>query len=479
MTTEPLKLPWDPDAEQAVLGGALIGADDLADVAGWLAPADFHAAEHAAIWRAICGLVERRAPCDRTTVAGALRDAAALDAGGITLSVLNHLAGAVPETPGIAGQAEVVRDLARRRAVLAFGRAAMRAALEGIGPAGEIIDRVQQEALALAGPQAGGPAPLSDALPGIWTRLAAQHEAGANAPTGAIPTGLCDLDEFLDGGLRGGELVLLGGRPSMGKTALAVRFLRGALAGGGSALFFSQEQPRDQIALRAWSVESNVPLRLLRRPGLMGPADWEQIAPGADRMSRGWPARLWLDDTPGRSPGDVAQTARRLKARVPNLVLVVVDYLQLMRLGSGRSENREREVSAGSYALKTLARELNVPLLVLSQLNRSLEQRSDKRPRLSDLRDSGSLEQDADVVLFVYRDEVYNPGIAATAGTAEVQIAKQRNGPLGMAKLLFRGAFTDFESLADPDRLPPEPEQRPAAPIVRRDPQRDWMADRD
>lgn len=473
MTESALKLPWDADAEQAVLAGALIGADDLADVAGWLASADFHAEQHGAIWSAVRGLVETRRPVDQTTVRGALRDAQDLDPQGVIAAILARLAQALPETAGIAGQAAVVRDLARRRAVLAFAREAMREAAGGTGPVAALVDRVQTAALALSADARGigEPRPLADAVPGVMAELEA---AWAGKSPAALSTGWPGLDRKLAGGLRGGELVVVAGRPGMGKTTVAMGLASACARAERDALLFSQEQPVGQLTLRAIAGDAPMDLQTLRgrRDSDVDEREWAKVGRGIERV-RQWGRRLWVDDSARLSANAVRTATRRIKVRAPALACVLIDYLQIMDIPQD-AETRDRAIGETTAALKGLARELNVPVVLLSQLNRGLEKRKDKHPQLADLRDSGNIEQDADIVLMLYRDELYDEN-SSDKGIAEIVIAKQRNGPTGTVRLAWRGAFSRLDTLADSERYGQEPAAGPAPPARRPKPkQRDF-----
>jgi len=260
-------------------------------------------------------------------------------------------------------------------------------------------------------------------------------------PVTGVPTGWSDFDEKTSG-LQKGDLIIVAGRPSMGKTSFAMNIAENAaIQAGLSTAVFSMEMPGEQLAMRLLSSLGRIDQHKMRT-GKLEDEDWPRLTSAVGILSE---APLFIDDSPALSPNDLRARARRLSREHGELGLIVIDYLQLMQV-TGTSENRTNEISEISRSLKALAKEMNVPVIALSQLNRSLEQRTDKRPVMSDLRESGAIEQDADVIAFIYRDEVYNED-SPDKGTAEILIRKQRNGPIGVTRLHFRGQYTRFENL--------------------------------
>ena len=309
----------------------------------------------------------------------------------------------------------------------------------------ELLDEAEQEVFNIAdhGARESGAISIQDLLAKAVDRIDLLFKT-KNAITG-ISTGYTDLDRKTSG-LQASDLVIIAGRPSMGKTALAMNMVEhAALKSGLPVLVFSMEMPGEALAMRMIASLSRINQQSLRT-GQLNDDDWARIPSSVAMLSE---AKLFIDDTPALSPSEVRARARRVAREHGQLGLIVVDYLQLMQV-PGHTENRVNEVSQISRSLKALAKELNVPVVALSQLSRSLEQRSDRRPIMSDLRESGAIEQDADLIMFIYRDEVYHPD-SAEKGTAEIIIGKQRNGPIGMVRLTFLGEYTKFEDFT-PER---------------------------
>jgi replicative DNA helicase len=439
--------PFSLEAEQAVLGGLMLNNDAFDEVADRIDSGDFYRPENAIVYRAIHRLRNRSEPIDAVTVSQELRAHDELDAAG-GLRYLMELTDNTPVAQNTTAYARIVRDRSLQRRIVA---AAQRIADFAYEPGGHGIDEVLSSAEAeifnIEASRAGNDGFL--AVEELLTRTVNRLErlmASKSAVTG-LPTGFVDLDR-LTAGLQPGELVIVAGRPSMGKTAFALNIVEHALMapGDGATLVFSLEMPGEQLMMRLLSSLSRIDQTRMRT-GNLEDHDWDRVVSSVAIMQG---TRLFIDETPSISPAAIRARARRvaMQAKQP-LKLIVVDYLQLMR-GDERFDNRVVEISEISRSLKSIAREMKCPLIALSQLNRAVESRPNKRPVMSDLRESGAIEQDADVIVFLYRDEVYNEN-SADKGAAEIIIGKQRNGPLGTVKLAFRSQLTKFENLA-PDR---------------------------
>lgn len=436
----PRQPPHSEDAEQSLLGGIMLDErawDQIADV---VASNDFYRPDHRLIFGAMGDLIERNQPLDAITVGDHLQRQDKLDdAGG--RAYLARLVGNTPGAANIRSYASIVREHAMLRQLIEVGGDIAASAFESEGrQVAELVDQAEQRVFEIAerGERRGsGFVALKEVVQPSIDRL----DALSNSEDGitGVATGFEDLDSRT-AGLQPGDLVVIAGRPSMGKTTLALNIAENAAIGHNLPIgIFSMEMPKEQVTLRMIGSIGRVDQSHLRS-GRLTEDDWTRINSAVSIMSN---APIFVDDAPGLTPTEVRARARRLK-REHGLGLVVVDYLQLMQV-SGSTENRATEISEISRSLKGLARELNVPVVALSQLNRSVEQRNDKRPVMSDLRESGAIEQDADVILFIYREEVYDSE-TPKKGVAEIIIGKQRNGPIGMFLLTFKGEFTRFES---------------------------------
>ncbi len=440
---ESLRLPpHSVEAEQAVLGGLLSNSawDRIGDL---IAESDFYRADHRVVWRAITRLVEENKPADVLTVSEALKVTGELnDVGG--LAYLHQLASGTPSAANIRRYAEIVRERAIMRKLAEVGTAIADSAYTPQGrEARQLLDEAETKILEIG--EKGGRSSesfqsMSKVLAEVMSRLDELHRNPASV-TGKA-TGFVDLDEMTTG-FQDGDLIIVAGRPSMGKTALALNFAEHiALELKLPVLVFSMEMGGTQLATRLLGSVGKVDAQRLRT-GRLDPGDWDRLGTALGRLNE---APLLIDETAALNPLELRARARRKKREYGGLGLIVVDYLQLMQ-GSDASntENRATEISEISRGLKAMAKELGCPVVALSQLNRSLEQRPNKRPVMSDLRESGAIEQDADVILFVYRDEVYNED-SPDKGIAEIIIGKQRNGPIGTVKLTFLGKHTRFEN---------------------------------
>ncbi len=440
---EPRLPPQALEAEQSVLGGLLLESSRWDDISELIRAEDFYVRSHKEIFRAISALRGQDEAVDVVTATEWLERSGQLAAAG-GLEYLGELANNTPGTANILAYAGIVRERSvLRRLISAANEISEKAYNPGGDAVAEILDYAEQQVFQIAETnrwERTGFAPIQTLLTNAIDRIEELYESGTNL-TG-VGTGFSDLDN-LTSGLQPADLVVIAGRPSMGKTSLAMNIVENAVLGGKLPVaVFSMEMPGSQLAMRLLASLGRINAHKVRT-GKLDADDWPRLTSAVGLLSE---APLYIDDSPALSPLELRSRARRLAREHNGLGMIVVDYLQLMQ-SSEDSENRANEVSAITRALKFLAKELNVPVVVLSQLNRSLEQRPNKRPVMSDLRESGAIEQDADVILFIYRDEVYNQD-SQDQGTAEIIIAKQRNGPTGTVRLTFLGEYTRFESFA-------------------------------
>ena len=435
--------PHSIDAEQAVLGGLMLAPDALDKVADRLTEGDFYRKDHRLIWRAITELGNKGMPCDAITLGDWFEaNGLAEMVGGA--SYLIELANATPSAANIGAYADIVREKSVLRQLIDAGVSITE---DGYRPEGqgvqEVLEKAEQRVFKIAESGARGRKDLVSVRDALKDAFRLLHERYENkGQLTGISTGFSDLDE-LTSGLQPSDLIIVAARPSMGKTAFAVNIAESAaLRGKKAVVIFSMEMSASQLAFRLISSVGRIHQQHLRN-GDLSEEDWPRVTNAISLLSE---AKIFIDDTPGLSPVELRARARRLHREHGGLGLIVIDYLQLMQV-PGNKENRATEISEISRSLKGLAKELNVPVIALSQLNRSLEQRADKRPMMSDLRESGAIEQDADVIMFIYRDEYYNKE-SADKGLAEIIIGKQRNGPTDMVKLTFLGHYTKFENYA-------------------------------
>lgn len=434
--------PQSVDAEQSVLGGMMLAPDTVDLMRDLLKPSDFYRRDHQLIFQSILELDRKGKPCDAVTL-GEWFDAQGLSeqiAGG---AYLVELASTTPSAANIKAYAEIVRDKAILRAMIEAGTETVN---DGFDPKG--VDT--PELLALAERRlsdiANGHSQLKDhsvslrrSLSEAFSVIQDRYQAGGQV-TG-LATGYSDLDD-LTTGLQPTDLIILAARPSQGKTTLALNIAEHAAVKKNTAVMvFSMEMSNSQLSIKMLSSHGRINVQRLRTGQLLD-EDWGKLSESIKVLRD---AKVFIDDSPGLSPDELRARAKR-KKREENIGLIVVDYLQLMQVPSTK-ENRATEISEISRSLKAIAKELNVPVIALSQLNRAVEARADKRPMMSDLRESGSIEQDADVIMFIYRDEYYNKD-SPDKGTAELIIAKQRNGPTGMVRLKFFGEHSRFDALA-------------------------------
>lgn len=431
--------PQSVEAEQSVLGGLLIDNSRWDQVADRLRAGDFYRREHQLIFDAITRLADDSQPADVVTVAEQLEKMGELqNAGG--MEYLGSLANNTPNSANIGAYANIVRDRSLMRSLITVSTDIANTAYFPEGrKAVDILDKAEQRILEISDSNArsGGFVAIKGLLKSTVDRIDELYRA--DNPITGVPTGFTDLDDMTSG-LQPADLVIVAGRPSMGKTSLAMNLAENAAVGKKVPVaIFSMEMPGEQLAMRMMSSLGRINAHRVRT-GQLGDDDWPRLTSAVSMLAE---TPIYIDDSPGLTPMEVRARARRLH-REHGLGLVVVDYLQLMQTGES-GENRAAEISLITRSLKGLAKELNVPVIALSQLNRSLEQRPNKRPVMSDLRESGAIEQDADVIVFIYRDEVYNED-SPDKGTAEIIIGKQRNGPTGTVRLTFLGEYTRFEN---------------------------------
>lgn len=449
-----LKLPpHSIEAEQSVIGGLLLENEALDKIADILSAQDFYQHDHKTIFQHISKLIEHNRPADIVTVAESLESTAELSSiGGI--AYLGALAHNTPTAANIRRYAEIVRERAVMRKLVVVGSDIADSAYNPNGrDAQQLLDEAEAKIFQIAeGGQRSsqGFQDIKELLPQVAERIDMLFSRDNQSDVTGIPTGFSDLDSMTSG-FQGGDLIIVAGRPSMGKTAFSLNIAENvALDTGLPVAVFSMEMASTQLAMRMIGSVGRLDQHRMRT-GRLEDEDWEKLTTALGRLNE---APIFIDEGAGLSSFDVRARARRLHRQTGKLGLIVVDYLQLMAAPAGKQgENRATEISEISRSLKALAKELDVPVVALSQLNRSVEQRPDKRPVMSDLRESGAIEQDADLILFIYRDEVYNPD-SADKGTAEIIIGKQRNGPIGRVRLTFIGENTRFENFANAGYMP-------------------------
>lgn len=432
--------PHSVEAEQAVLGGLMVDNTEWDNIAGVLIAEDFYRAEHQLIYQVMMTQSEANSPIDVVTLAESLNSLHELNnAGG--LDYLSELSGNARGTANIHAYAEIIRERAiLRRLISVANNIADSGYNTGGKKAEEIVDEAEQKVFNISDerPQDSGPVFVNPILAKAVERI--DELAGTEGDLTGLPSGYTDLDHMTSGWQKS-DLVIVAGRPSMGKTAFAMNLVENAILDQDQpVLVFSLEMPAESLIFRMLSSIGRLDQGKLRT-GQLTDDDW----PGFNNAVKKLKDRpLYIDDSAGVSPMEMRSRARRIKREHGALGMIVVDYLQLMQI-KGSTEGRVNEISEISRSLKLLAREFECPVIALSQLNRGLEQRPNKRPVMSDLRESGAIEQDADVIAFIYRDEVYNED-TPDKGVAEVIIGKQRNGPIGTVRLSFLGQFTRFEN---------------------------------
>ncbi|MEJ1296904.1 MAG: replicative DNA helicase [Candidatus Sedimenticola sp. (ex Thyasira tokunagai)] len=441
-STDSLRMPpHNIQAEQSVLGGLMLDNSTWDQIADRVVEIDFYRREHQLIFRTIELLADRSKPFDVVTLSESLERHGQLDeAGGMIY--LGTLAQDTPSAANIRAYADIVREHSVMRQLIKVGT---EVADSGFAPEGresaELLDEAERKVFEIAEKGAksrGGFESIKSLLTKAVDKIETLFEQ--DEPITGLSTGFSDFDDRTSG-LHPADLVIVAGRPSMGKTTFAMNIAENvAINSKLPVAVFSMEMPGEALAMRMMSSLGRINQSRVRN-GKLEDDEWPRLTSAVSLLAE---AKLYIDDTPAMSPLEVRARARRLMREHGELGLIMIDYLQLMQV-PGMSENRTNEISAISRSLKALAKELNVPVIALSQLNRSLESRTNKRPIMSDLRESGAIEQDADLVVFIYRDEVYNED-SPDKGRAEIIISKQRNGPIGTFNLTFLGEFTKFEN---------------------------------
>lgn len=432
--------PHSIEAEQSVLGGLMLDNRAWDMIADRVREIDFYRHDHRLVFRSMAKLTEHSKPLDVLTVSEALREIRELDNVGGEV-YLFELANNTPSVANITAYADIVRERSVLRQLIATANDIAHHAFNPDGRnSTELLDEAERQVFAISeqGSRVGGPVNVKDFLAKTMDRIDTLFHS--DNPITGIPTGYNDFDDMTSG-LQPSDLVIIAGRPSMGKTTFAMNIAEHvAIKSRLPVLLFSMEMPGEAIVMRLLSSLCRID-QLRIRTGKLEDDDWPRISSTVSMLSE---APLYIDDTPALSPAELRARARRMAKEHGQIGLIVIDYLQLMQV-PGSNENRTAEISEISRSLKALAKELHVPVIALSQLNRSLEQRADKRPVMSDLRESGAIEQDADLIVFIYRDEVYHEN-SPDKGTAEIIISKQRNGPIGKTRLTFLGQYTCFEN---------------------------------
>jgi replicative DNA helicase len=434
--------PQNLDAEESVLGAMMLSPGAIAAVSETLTSdgREFYRESHAKIYRAALALYGKGEPVDAITLVDELDERGELEDVGGKVRV-HELAALVPAAANSAHYARIVHESATLRGLIHVGGEIARLGWERPGDPTELVDRAEQILFELSQQRAKGEfTHIEELLKESFERITALYESGADV-TG-VPSGFRDLDRITSG-FQEGNLIIVAARPSMGKSGLALCVAANlAVRAGTPVALFTLEMSKSEVTQRLMCSEAKVESQRLRT-GKLAAEDWPRLTAACDKLAK---APIYVDDTGSITMMEIRSKARRLKQRHPNLGLIIVDYLQLMTSGM-TAENRVQEVSQISRSLKVLARDLDVPILALSQLSRAVEQRHDKRPILSDLRESGSLEQDSDIVIFIYRDEYYNDE-SDQQGLAEIHVAKHRNGPTDTVKLSFLRRYAKFSDLA-------------------------------
>ena len=441
--------PHSVEAEQSILGGLLIDNKAIDRIAGQVSASDFYRNDHRIIFTHISKLIDNNDPADIVTVAESLEQNAELTkVGGV--AYLGLVADNTPTASNISGYAKIVRERSIMRNLVEVGSDIVESAFSPQGKdAQQLLDESESKIFQIADAGASeklGFIDIKELLPKAAQRIDDLYQLDdPNGVTG-VPSGYADLDQKT-AGLQPGDLIIIAGRPSMGKTSLALNIAEHVgMEAGLPVAIFSMEMGAAQLTMRLLGSVGKLDQHKMRI-GQLEDEDWPKLTNALGALNE---APIFIDEGSALNSYEVRARARRLHRQQGKLGLIVIDYIQLMSAANEQStENRATEVSEISRSLKALAKELNVPVVALSQLNRSVESRPDKRPMMSDLRESGAIEQDADVIMFIYRDEVYNPE-TAEKGVAEIILSKQRNGPTGTVKLTFLGQYTRFENYANP-----------------------------
>ena len=446
------ELPYSVEAERAVLGGIMLKNDAWDLVAGLVLEEDFYQTEHKLIFKTIKDLQDLGKPIDLITVQDTLEGNGDLPEL-VKLGGKNYLTQLAKETPSVANiesYAEIIKQRSNlRKLITAVDQISKTARESDSSSSDQVIDNAEERILSLRDDfkRSAGPKEIRDLLGPVYSFIQEANESGDSLI--GVSTGFSEIDEITLGFQRS-DLIVIAGRPSMGKTALALNIAENvARQTDRTVLIFSMEMSAEQVVRRFISSIANIDLQRLMR-GQLQDNDWEGIDKALSVLSN---KKILLDDTPALSPTELRARSRRVKRENKDLAMIVVDYIGLMQI-PGKSENRVTEISEISRSLKALAKELDVPVVAISQLNRAVESRPNKRPILSDLRDSGAIEQDADVIAFLYRHEYYDRSDLENKGKAEINIAKQRNGPTRTTSLAFRDSVARFENLAKDERYP-------------------------
>jgi replicative DNA helicase len=432
--------PQNLEAEESVLGAMMLSPGAIGAVSEVLDASDFYRESHAVIYRAALALYAKGEPVDAITLVDELEERGDLEGAGGRVRI-HELAALVPASANAGHYARIVREMATLRGLIRAGGEIAQLGWERPGETTDLVDRAEQVVFDLSQARVTSEfSHIEELLKDSFERITALYEAGADV-TGT-PSGFRDLDR-LTSGFQPGNLIIVAARPSMGKSGLGLCMASNlAVRDERPVALFTLEMSKSEVTQRLMCSEAKVESQRLRT-GKLGADDWPRLTAACDRLAK---APIYVDDQGSITMMEIRSKARRLKSREPELGLIVVDYLQLMTSGA-TAENRVQEVSQISRALKILARDLDTPILAMSQLSRAVEQRHDKRPILSDLRESGSIEQDADLVMFIYRDEYYNDE-SDQQGIAEVHLAKHRNGPTDTVKLSFLKRYAKFADLA-------------------------------
>jgi replicative DNA helicase len=445
MDSSPISPPHNREAEEYILGGVLMENSSFDTVSEIISPADFYAERNRIIFEEMVRLMDKGLPIDLVSLTEAIEARGRLDKVG-GASYISQLADNIPTTANIEYYARLVREKCILRSLITGAGEIIKSARSPVGEVSDVLDSAEQIIYAInkqVKDRKGGLTRIGVPLHDLYHNLS--RMAKGEIDQGVVPSGFSDLDNQLLGGLHKSDLIIIAGRPSMGKTSLAVNIAQYvAVTEQLPVAVFSLEMGIEQLVLRmlaseAWINQSHV--RSATALSMLKKEDWSKLLEASGKLSE---APLYIDDTPGITPMEIRAKIRRLISQV-DVRMVVVDYLQLMSI-KGRSDSREQEISEISRTLKAIAKEFNIPVIALSQLNRRVEERGDKRPMMSDLRESGAIEQDADVICFIYRDDVYNPD-SPEKGIAEIIVAKHRNGPTGTIKLKWIPEYTKFWEL--------------------------------
>ena len=445
VVSAPLKVPpQNVEAEQAVLAGILINNDAMNQIVDVLSQEDFYREAHAHLYEGMTELYNNNEPIDLITLSHHLKEKNVLDKVGGP-EYLTSLVDVVSTSAGILYHAQIIRDLSVRRRLISQCSVISDACFQNWQPTDELLDMAEQSIFDIAEDKIGETfAPLHDVIKDSFKKL--ESVAEREGYITGVPTGFKDFDRYT-AGLQPSDLVILAGRPSMGKTALALNIgYNASLETRKGVAVFSLEMSKMQLGLRLLGFHAGIDATRLRT-GFLRDTDWQTLMDSANHLSE---LPMFIDDTSYLSVLEMKAKCRRLTKK-SELTMVIVDYLQLIQ-GRRSAESRQMEISEISRSLKALAKDLNVPVVALSQLNRKVEDRPNKRPQLADLRESGAIEQDADVIAFIYRDELYHPTTEENRNLAEVIVAKQRNGPTGAFKLSFQKELTRFRDYVEEDR---------------------------